>query len=49
MPISVSCKFLSLAGRYRNVVSIFMPRSPTVKAKTKGGDIAKENLTFLRL
>jgi len=35
MLISVSCKFLSLVGSYRNVVSIFMPRSPTMKAKTK--------------
>lgn len=33
--ISVSCDFLSLVGSCRNVVSIFRPRSPTMKAKTK--------------
>lgn len=33
--ISVSCMFLSLAGSYRNVVGIFVPRSPTMKAVTK--------------
>lgn len=35
MLISVSCNFLPLVGSYRNAVSIFMPRCPTTKAKTK--------------